>query len=410
MLQEVLFPHKQVSQGIAIAAVRQDIRRRYATSQEVAELADLIYEGLLEAVPWQTFVQRLREITATTRVSIQINRAASADREIRVAATLPHNKTDWAALRDEYRRKYMTTDPLCYYRLPSGHIVTMEELKNAAHFEDMLVPMGLQHFVRLSFAEPGGMNCWLEINGLEPDGPFDAARDIQLVQDLHPHLQRALRLYARMLLVESEKSVYEEAVNHLTIGCILLDGSAKVLESNQIARQLMSGEPNVVITDGRLVIRDEAANENLQRAVAAAIQKRSQQNPGSHVDLVRLHQGDRASLSFLILATPLLRYYQGDYAPHVIVYLSDPEQRISDSDTQRRSAEKLVAKLLNVTQSEAKLAILLADGLDLTAASKAMGITEGSARTYSKRLYEKTNIKRQGDLIRLIYKSVALLG
>ena len=56
------------------------------------------------------------------------------------------------------------------------------------------------------------------------------------------------------------------------------------------------------------------------------------------------------------------------------------------------------------------LAILLSEGATLREAAKELGITENSARTYSKRIFMKAGVGRQADLIRLILRSVAMFG
>ena len=38
-----------------------------------------------------------------------------------------------------------------------------------------------------------------------------------------------------------------------------------------------------------------------------------------------------------------------------------------------------------------------------------MGVAEAAARSYSKRIYAKIGIKSQSDIVRLVYRSFALL-
>jgi len=43
-------------------------------------------------------------------------------------------------------------------------------------------------------------------------------------------------------------------------------------------------------------------------------------------------------------------------------------------------------------------------------AAAKLGLTESSVRTYSKKIFSKTGAKRQAELVRLILKTVSLLG
>jgi len=60
-----------------------------------------------------------------------------------------------------------------------------------------------------------------------------------------------------------------------------------------------------------------------------------------------------------------------------------------------------------LTPSQAHLAALLYDGASVKQAAGQLGITEGSARQYLRRIFAKTGINRQVDLIREIARTLA---
>jgi DNA-binding CsgD family transcriptional regulator len=59
-----------------------------------------------------------------------------------------------------------------------------------------------------------------------------------------------------------------------------------------------------------------------------------------------------------------------------------------------------------LTPAEAKLATLLYNGANVRQAAEQLGITEGSARQYIRRIFGKTQTSRQVDMIRVIGRSV----
>ena len=87
----------------------------------------------------------------------------------------------------------------------------------------------------------------------------------------------------------------------------------------------------------------------------------------------------------------------------MIIYLTDPTSH-------QQAPQQLVSQLFGLTKAEARLATLLADGLSVAEAAETMHVSEGSARSYCKRIYAKTGLKRQAELVRLVLKSVASLG
>lgn len=63
---------------------------------------------------------------------------------------------------------------------------------------------------------------------------------------------------------------------------------------------------------------------------------------------------------------------------------------------------RLLETKFELTPAQARVAVLLHEGASLKQAAEQIGITEGSARQYLKKVFEKTGVNRQLDLIRAI--------
>lgn len=78
----------------------------------------------------------------------------------------------------------------------------------------------------------------------------------------------------------------------------------------------------------------------------------------------------------------------------------------------RRSAyvqsadQRLLEQRLELSPAQAQLAALLYDGLSLKQAASSLGITEGSARQYLRRIFIKTGTNRQIDLVRRVSRAL----
>jgi DNA-binding CsgD family transcriptional regulator len=81
----------------------------------------------------------------------------------------------------------------------------------------------------------------------------------------------------------------------------------------------------------------------------------------------------------------------------VAVFLRDPEQSV-------RTVGAELASGFGLTPREASLADLLARNLSLAEAADALGITLGNARIHLKRIFAKTNTRRQAELVSLILR------
>jgi DNA-binding CsgD family transcriptional regulator len=76
----------------------------------------------------------------------------------------------------------------------------------------------------------------------------------------------------------------------------------------------------------------------------------------------------------------------------------------------RSADQRLLEQRFELSPAQAQLAALLYDGASVKQAAVKLGITEGSARQYLKKVFEKTGVKRQLDLIRAIEGSLARDG
>ena len=79
-------------------------------------------------------------------------------------------------------------------------------------------------------------------------------------------------------------------------------------------------------------------------------------------------------------------------------------QQCVDLDKAERG---LLERSLKLSPAQARLAALLYDGVSIRDAAEQLGITEGSARQYLRRIFAKTGTNRQVDLIRKIARTVA---
>jgi DNA-binding CsgD family transcriptional regulator len=68
----------------------------------------------------------------------------------------------------------------------------------------------------------------------------------------------------------------------------------------------------------------------------------------------------------------------------------------------------MVRSLFDLSQAEARLAANLAAGLDLRDAVVSSGVTYATGRTYLARIFEKTGVNRQSELVRLLQAANAL--
>lgn len=374
------------------------------------ELIGLVYEGLNETIPWFGLAERLRHALAARNVTVTLHHSDDRPSDVQVMSVEPHDETDWLLAERIYRERFTHIELLDPESVLPGDILVFGPRDVEPDCADFMRSFDVASCLRTCFAEPGGMRCWVDVvrGHKAPEQGFSSS-DVELIRNLLPHLFRALGLYARLQRQEAERSIYEGCLDHLVLGCLLLDGEGRLLCVNRAARAIIGKHPGIELSHGRMQLQDRATQRALDAAIASAIAARAWEGAAYRGELVRLQAQDGVLLGMLAAPAPLLDYYQGRHVPSVIIYLSELTENQAMQPVPRGFPAELIAQLLDLTRQEARLSALLACGQTISEAAGEMGIAVTAARNYSKNIYAKLGIKGQTDLVRILCKSFALL-
>lgn len=373
----------------------------------VDEIISLIYEGPMQDRPWQSFLRllRLRMGVAVSALAMRpggqgITPVVIVDRSYEIT------KADAKRVAKDYAL-LIHLDPLGNALQESGDAFILDELISPSalqqnpFFQTVMQPANLTQHIGMCFTESQGWKCHIRLMNTPDKPPFDDS-DKQFLLDLRPHLERALALYARLKHSQSEKAMFRDTLDRLTIGAFVLDATGRVLDSNDVAHYI-ANRSGVVTLDNKIRFIRHEDNLKFSQLVNEALAWRETHTRDSFVEIMRLATPDGSNLDILIRAVPPPDRYQTECSPSVIVYIEDNLQH-------HLPPEKIIGKLFGLTPTEAYLSTLLANGFTLAEAANTMDVTENTARSYSKRIFVKTGVKRQADLVRVILKSVALLA
>lgn len=375
----------------------------------LVDLLGALYEGPLETEPWADFVERLRVLLDARIAAITLHHPQGLVSDTYVLARDTDDQTDWGAVEDVYRRDFMENDPARLERMAPGSVVRLEMLERVPGLIRYSEEIGIGSCLRAAFTEPGGMRGWIDVARALDNPESFATAHVELLQMLQPHFTRALTLYATLKTREAERGIYEDTIDHFALGTLLLDGELQLIRANRVARKILDAHHGLEERNGRLHCSRSARERELQCALheAATASAKGLSEPGA---LLRLDLDDAAPLGVLIRPLVQMDWFRGAHVPSVVVYLADPVQPLEALRPGRQSSRELVERLFGLTPQEARLALLLADGCALAEAARQIGVAESAARNYSKRIYAKIGIGTRSELVRMLHRSLALLG
>ena len=377
------------------------------------QLISQIYQGSLEETPWQSFLPLLRQAMDAQVVSLILRPPTAGDKGVILNCRRGENgdvneqladQDDWEATH--YREQFFALDP--FVDLPAGKVVTQQELVpdedllQSAYYRDYLRPIGIFHILGVDTVESDGMLARLRIARRREEQPF-GRKHKALCERLLPHLRRAIVIHARLGRIESERDLYAGAVNRFSMATMILDERGRVLTTNRIAAKLLAQQDGIFLSDEHLRITDRQKNNQLQELVKTAIAAQRSGSTGIARALRVSRPSGQSELGLVVRAVPVSEWGEGQSSPCIAIFVSDPDQQESTS-------QQILAELFDLTPAEANLAVKLACGLSLAQLSEQQNISQHTARAQLKSVFSKTGATRQAELVRLILKSVAILG
>lgn len=368
---------------------------------EFNRLVGLLYEGPLENVPWQSFMEALRDLLDAKYCTL-ILRSPSPD-DLGLTINVGPTEAKAVAAYSEY---YYSIDP--FVGLPRNKVVTIQEFMTldgwvqSEFYQQFNQPFDILHILGADLRTADGVESRLRLCRARHQEDFDT-RAKAICELMLPHLERSIQLHHRINRIESERNVYAGAVDQLAVGAIILDEKGKVLETSQVARNLLDAQDGIRLKYGILHVGTNTDTAELRRMIAESLRAQGRAEPTLVKALRIARPSGRTDLGIVVRSIPPSEWSEGKSCPAAVIFISDPEQ-------EAQAPQEVVRQLFGLTPAETSLALLLANGLTLQEASEDLDISRNTARAHLRSIFSKTGVTRQTMLVRLILKSVASLG
>ena len=366
-----------------------------------SRLALLAHEGALDPRRWPDFLEAVARCLNGNAAAILVRSPASGE---------PGQLYSWGGTPDieaACARRYFALDP--FVQLPEGKVVTLhelvprEQLETSELYRDFLEPLDTVYNLGVDIREEHRLHVRLRISRSARVGDFSNAERCfcQLVVD---HLRAAVRTHTELDLMRAERAAYADAMDHLTLAAFFLDESGRVLHTNAIAQRILTAHDGLSLQNGSLVLWHPDDAQRFRAAVSRALEMRRTGQPGL-VGVIRAQRpSGQRDLGVIVRPIPAR---PGD--PHGSLTAAVAVFVNADS-IERDAPVASVQKLFGLTQKEARLALLLANGRTLQEAANELDISLNTARAHLRAIFAKTGIDRQTRLVRAILTSVASLG
>jgi DNA-binding CsgD family transcriptional regulator len=370
-------------------------------------LIQQIYDAALAPERWSAFLEAFAEAVDGVNVNLAYSGPTGKDASAVVTARFdPH------ALA-EYNQYFHRCDPWAERAFQRGlfhsgalalgtSLITTTEYHLTPFYNEFGrrygFTTGLSAVIR---ADNGGTAA---LNAIQRTNTDFGEAELTLVRGLMPHLQQAFQIHDRLEGIVQQRRAAEDVIDRLPFGVVLVDAAARACLVNQVAQLILAGRDGLLLRQKSLVATKPAETNEIRELIARAIDASSTKGLGSGAALSVTRPSSKRPLQLLVvpIRSRAANLTVGSSAPAAAIFLSDPER-------ESVAPEEILRQFYGLTPAESRLATELLRHHSVTEAAEILRISRNTARTQLKRLFEKTNTRRQSELLQLLGSGVAQL-
>ncbi|MBH1997609.1 MAG: helix-turn-helix transcriptional regulator [Sphingomonadaceae bacterium] len=365
------------------------------TSTDETDLLIPLYAGVHDQAQWVTFLSRIQRRTGADYAALIF---AQGDMPIH------QSKEVFAGhdLRAEARQLGMDSlyaeDRAHYDRLRPGRVYHMAEFaagdqrfRETQDISNQRLGLSDTRIVRIK--EQEGTSAWLT---LVSKSHLFAAVDGALLTAVAPHVAIALQSFVLTERQRIRAAASCDGLSRAGVGWIVLGRDARIIDIDPNLAPLLQAVGGAEHLLGeRLPSDTPQVRQDIQRAASDFAN-----NVDAMPRAITLMQEPRLDA----LLVPMRDRPEAALAMPVMLAICRMPR---DSNADRLP---MLTALFGLSRRESELAFALSDGRTISEAANLMGLTEETARNYTKRIYAKMGVRGQAELVRQIFLSSASLA
>jgi DNA-binding CsgD family transcriptional regulator/PAS domain-containing protein len=274
-----------------------------------------------------------------------------------------------------------------------AELVPNWELVRTEFYRDWLRPLHAFHcLIGITFGSAEEIGSLVALRPLDERG-FDA-QDKRDLASLLLQLRCACELGAEFMAARRTVDILSGIMQNLSEAILIVDGQCHPVFLNHAAERLLAEDDHLILAHGMLAAASGLETGKLRQLVAAAAGCGGNGLTGSNSALAITCRSGAPPMLLRIRSIPHSAISKGGRQSHVVAVFT--------GTTEMTESVRQLHDVYHLTPAEARLAALILRGYSLHAAARRLHVSNNTARTHMKRIYDKTETHRQVDLIRLV--------
>ncbi|BAV48984.1 LuxR family transcriptional regulator [Mesorhizobium loti] len=364
------------------------------STAQLSELIGLIYDAAIDPSRWSVAIEEIRIALDFENAALNLQALPSGEVLLNVTSNMPQDYVDRIA---DYAVDIIDQwgGLAALLALPLDQPAVMSRVNPEAsatnrYSLEWAKPRGLVDVMGLGLArdERGFGSLGLgRHESAEPIGEYE----IEAARLLIPHLQRAATINRLLDMAAIARSTFQTVLDTLTAPILLVTADLHVVHANPAAQDIVATGELLNIRNGVLSANVAAVSSALAVAVSQAAQDESAIDRKGLGVPIRWRDGSAGALHVLPL-----RPGRGSFDASVVAAVF-----VARADTPFVAPTALVAALFGLTPAEARVFEQIAAGRTVEETSDALDIGRSTVRTHLLRLFDKTGVRRQAELVQL---------
>ena len=274
--------------------------------------------------------------------------------------------------------------------IPVWNLLPREVYQRSEYYNDFCRPGDLCHPIGVVVANEPDVRGVFTCGRAKAAGEFEPEH-LDRLRRIGPHLVRAASVRLRLSRSEIARNANAEALDRMAQGVLIVAADGEILVANRAADSLLAEGDGIRTERSALRASTPADTAQFHRLITAAAERSDA--AGGMMALAR--RPPRRPLSVLVAPLMIESTWFVTARPAAIVFVADP-------DSAPRTAQDQLRNLYRLTPAEAAVAMAIARGEGLQAVADELEISLTTARTHLQHVFEKTETRRQAELVRLI--------
>jgi DNA-binding CsgD family transcriptional regulator len=276
----------------------------------------------------------------------------------------------------------------------TADLVPYDEFRRGRFYKEWARPHGWVDIASVVIEKSATSCTFLSVARHEQSGMVDDEMRRRMALVI-PHVRRALLIGKTVNLKQAEAVCFSDILDGLSAGMILVDGNARIVHTNAAGQAILDASDFLRAVCGRLVASDALVNAALRETLVGA-------------------DGGDAVIGVKGIALPLTAHDGERYVAHVLPLTSGARRGaglaynavaalfVRKVALDAASPPEIIGRMYKLTPTELRVLLAIVDVGGVPEVAASLGVAATTIKTHLGRLFEKTGVGRQADLVKLV--------